>query len=140
MITEAQRHAMMNIGLPLPLINDILKQIGSTEAFIELAPKIAQTGAQEGYAGFTFFEETIPFAKKHREEIMDIANEEAKLSGTSAFALKGIHGHVTNGISKTDLAGAIYLPSHPRKEHAYNALALYILERAAYKYCQALNQ
>ena len=125
-------------NIPESLVRAVVRQVGGWASFQESAQDIARYGADTGVGGFTYYAETVPFAKRHRAEMMAMAEETARDCygrGANAFTLIAGFNCLSRRIPSGDVARAIYDRNDVNATDVYNALAWYALEETARAYC-----
>lgn len=120
--------------IPEKLIRGVVRQIGGWESFTNYARDVYDHGAAGGFTGFTYYADTVPFAWRHRDEIMDLAKELSDDIGESMF--KMIAGFVTFSWQYTEgeIAEAIYNRKSENRDTILNALAWFALEEVCRSY------
>ena len=120
------------------LTGAVIRQFGGWEDFKEKAPDVANHGINGGFCGFTYYDETIAFAKKHKkliiENIMQFADEFGE-SFTKVIA--GFNCLKNTGIAENDVMLALMSPRSCDDfvlQQVYNALAWYAGETVAHEY------
>ena len=111
----------------------VVRQFGGLAAFLESAPDIARHGAGGGWPGFTYYSDTVPFARRHRADILDSLSDLAEdCYGRGANAYTVLAGvDCLAGMAAEDIAAALYQRGHDDAGTVYNALAWYALEEVA---------
>lgn len=110
-----------------PLAGIVLRQLGGGKDAVQSAIEAGRHGTDAGWPGFTWYSDTVPFAKRNKRAILECAAELAGEMGTDTVALvkgfqclKGVEGveAVLLGTSRdADSTTAVY-----------NALAWFALE------------
>ena len=123
-------------NIPESLVRAVVRQMGGWESFKESAPDITRHGIDGGYHGFIYYSETIPFAKRNRKAILQMATEQADDLGMGLVEMvKGFN--CLKGATETEivegLAGATDETQVP------NALAWYAGEEVSRAYCDAFD-
>ena len=120
------------------LASAVIRQFGGWEDFREKAHDVANHGIDGGFCGFTYYDETIAFAKKHKkliiENIMQFADEFGE-SFTKVIA--GFNCLKNTGIAENDVMLALMSPRSCDDfvlQQVYNALAWYVGETVAREY------
>ena len=125
-------------NIPENLVRAVARQCGGWASFQEDAHDVARQGADTGVHGFTYYSDTVPFAKRHRAAILAMAGDMARecygrdadcftlIAGFNCF-----RGRLTGG----DVARAIYGRNDDNATDAYNAMAWFALEETARAYC-----
>lgn len=118
--------------IPPRLIRAVVNKVGGWAEFKEKAADIANHGAAGGVGGFIYYAETVPFTKKHKKQIMELARQDAESLGVSLFDM--IAGFNGLGIGAAEVAEAIYSAKAEDRIDVFNILAWYALESVAQAY------
>jgi hypothetical protein len=146
--TPTQTDFIKQSSIPAPLIRAVIKQLGGWESFQEKAPDITSYGMAGGIGGFIYYyPDTVPFSKKHKKHILELAEQQARDYGEAdAFAM--IAGF--NCLKGLDLSpgriATLALGREPKDDDGsadytqiHNALAWYAGEEVARSYCDYLE-
>lgn len=122
-------------SIPAKLIRSTVKQFGGWEYFTESANDIASHGAQSGWSGFTYYADTVPFAKRNKKEIIayskemmqDIGEYESLPEFFASF-------NCLKDYSVDEISEALYHHLSENLTALYNALAWFALEEVARAY------
>lgn len=116
--------------------NAVINQIGGWTEFKRQASDISNYGADCGVGGFSYYNDTVKFAKKNLTTIIEYAESMANDIGEGdAFAM--IAGfNCLNDLTPGNVARGIYAPDDDNKTQVLNALAWFALEEAARAYCE----
>jgi len=140
MTTTTQKPSLANLieytNIPESLVRAVVRQMGGWESFKESAPDITRHGIDGGFHGFLYYSETIPFAKRNRKAILEMATQQADDFGAGLVEMiKGFN--CLKGATETEivegLAGATDETLVP------NGLAWYAGEEVARAYCDAFD-
>ena len=83
-----QKQVIENFPGSPRLARAVIKQLGGWESFRESAPDIAKHGISGGYGGMIYYSENVPFAEKHKADILELARYWAdQLGDKSAYDL-----------------------------------------------------
>lgn len=94
-------------------------------------PDIARHGADGGFAGFTYYSDTVAFAKRCRTHIMArLAEDAPDLGYDGVISMLGSFVCL-KGVSHDDIADGLYNPNSEHRTTIYNALAWYAAEEIA---------
>jgi hypothetical protein len=136
MITTTKKPSLVNLiystNIPESLVRAVVRQMGGWESFKESAPDITRHGIDGGFHGFLYYSETVPFAKRNRKAILEMATQQADDLGMGLVEMvKGFN--CLKGATETEivegLAGATDETQVP------NGLAWYAGEEVARAYC-----
>jgi len=118
--------------LPPALVRAVVRQIGGWEAFRQSAPDVARHGINGGFHGFIYFRDTVAFAKRHKADILSVANmEDFGESGLIAF-LAGFN--CLKGETQEGIADGLYNPRSDNRTMVFNALAWFAGEEVCRAY------
>jgi len=70
-------------NLPKRLVNGVISQFGGWEQFLESYKDVIKYGISSGFGSFIYYKDTIPFARKYRNEIIQVLQKESELYGMS---------------------------------------------------------
>jgi len=76
-------------NIPTKLIRAVVRQIGGWEEFKGRAEDVTNHGASGGFAGFTYYSDTVPFAVRHKKDILSMAENMADDLGEDTFTMIG---------------------------------------------------
>jgi len=128
-------------NLPASLVRAVVRQLGGWESFTQTAPDINRHGISGGYGGFIYYKDTIPFAKRNRKAILEVAKDQANEGGLGLVEMiKGFNclknlQHVTEDEIIHALAGQVGECSY----QVPNALAWYAGEEVCRSYGDLLE-
>lgn len=120
--------------LSASLIRAVVRQVGGWDSFKESAEDIASHGADAGFSGFIYHTDTLKFTKRHKQELLCMANVQAQEIGeSSGFTL--IAGfNCLRSYSADEVFDALVNPRSDSRTDVFNALAWYALEEVAQSY------
>jgi hypothetical protein len=126
-------------NLSAHLVRAVVRQVGGWESFKESASDIANHGADAGWVGFTYYSDTIKFTKRHKQELLCMANVQAQeLGESSGFTL--IAGfQCLKSYSADEVFDALINPRSDARTAVFNALAWYALEEVARSYVDCVE-
>lgn len=123
--------------IPAKLVRSVVRQIGDKGSLED----VANHGADAGYYGFTYYSDTVPFFKRNRKEIVELAERMASYFGQNVADM--VAGFNCLAGSKGDKSE--YMPSVCRCLYGgklkdddtivANALAWFALEEVARAFC-----
>ena len=121
------------------LIRAVVRQIGGWESFKESAQDVAENGADAGFSGFIYYNETVPLAKRHKKAILTYAKQLTREIGEgNEFDM--IAGFNCLKMEAGEVAEAIYNPRSEERTQVFNALAWFALEEVARAYVDFVEQ
>lgn len=119
------------------LIRAVIHQFGGWKDFQESAEDIARHGANAGWCGFTYYNDTVPFAERNKTLILAMVKEQANDFGSNLYNM--IAGFNCLNLESWEVAEALHEKSSPERTSVYNALAWYALEEVAREYDRIIN-
>jgi len=125
-------------NIPESLIRAVVRQCGGWQSFKEDAQDVARHGADTGVHGFTYYSDTVHFARKNRVAIMAMAEDMARdCYGRDANCFTLIAGFncFRGRLSSGEVARAIYGRNDDNATDVYNAMAWFALEETARAFC-----
>jgi len=134
-------------NIPAPLIRAVINQLGGFDSFKESAPDIANHGIDGGFGGFIYHCDTVPFTKKHKQHIIDLAEAQAAECdyGDLYTMINGFNCLKGMDFTPARIAALIH-GREPRDDDGqadyttlYNALAWYAGEEVSRAWCDYLE-
>ena len=124
-------------NIPESLVRAVVRQMGGWESFKQSAPNITRHGISGGYHGFIYYSDTIPFAKRNRKAILEMATEQARQFGEGLVEMiKGFR--CLDGATETEIVEG--LAGNTDQTQVPNALAWYAGEVVARAYCEMTEE
>ena len=128
------RSFLQNTNLPTPLVESVIKQMGSWDSFKESAQGIARHGADAGWNGFIYYDQTVTFAKQNLDGIMQVACDLANELGMDVTDMIASFGCLRgDSITSNDVAACL-VSDTDNTVQVMNALAWFALEEVAHSY------
>lgn len=128
------RAMIANSNIAASLIRSTIKQFGGWKEFAHMADDVAANGADAGWSGFTYYTDTVPFAKRNKKAIIAMAENMAQELGESGAVECIANFQCLKNYSQVEVAEGLYNPRSDAKTDIYNALAWYALEEVARLY------
>ena len=128
-------------NIPESLVRAVVRQAGGWKSFCESAPDICKGGIDGGFHGFIYTQETEAFARRNREEIQKLAQDQAEEFGTSVTEMIQGFGCFRHAAKPTDSEIGIAL--YAGKDDGagvLNALAWYAGEEVSRAYCDMTGE
>jgi hypothetical protein len=121
------------------LIRAVVRQVGGWDSFREMASDVANHGAGSGFSGFTYYSDTVSFAKRNKSAILDYAKSMAQDIGEpGAYSLiAGFTCLKDLSLGADGIAEAINMRGHEDETQVFNALAWFALEEVSRAYVDA---
>jgi len=120
------------------LVRAVVSQIGSWEYFQDTAPDIANHGIDGGYAGFTYYVDTLAFARKHRAKIAKLAEGQAEEYGMGVLEMIQGFGCLGKDYSLGEIGKCLY--GRGDDTQILNGLAWYAGEEVCRVYNDLIEQ
>lgn len=125
--------------LSASLIRAVVRQIGGWQEFKERAQDVNNHGAAGGFAGLTYYSDTVAFTKRNKDLILDLCKQCADDFGNSGIIdLIASFGGM-KGETQEDIADGLYNPRSDNRTMVYNILAWFALEEVARSYCDLME-
>ncbi len=126
-------------NIPAKLIRSVIRQIGGWQEFKDTAIDICTWGAAGGFGGFTYYVDTVSFAKRNKADIETMLKDFADSVGEPFVdCLTGFN--CLKGEDTCDILDGYYNPRSDNQQMVYNALAWYALEEVCRAYCEACEE
>lgn len=129
---KTQKQFIEQTNIPAKLVRAVVRQIGGWEEFKECANDVTNHGANGGFSGFVYYNETVPFFKRNKKEIIELVRSMAEELGENSMSL--VAGFNCLKTDAETVADAIYNPRTEDPENVRNALAWFALEEVARSY------
>lgn len=81
-----------------PLINAVIRQLGGTDSLED----IRNHGVQGGFSGFIYYSDTVPFAHRHRSQIVKLLEQQADDLGEDVVEMVSNFGYFRNNKMDAD--------------------------------------
>ena len=126
-------------GISATLARAIIRRLGGWREFQERARDVTTCGAAGGFAGFIYYSETEPFARRHCADILRMAESMREDFGEPDTLAQFIAGFNCLDIpaARVELALMNCNPDPLEIKLTYNALAWFALEELARAYVDA---
>lgn len=134
---KTRKQVIENSSIPAKLVNAVLRQIGGTESL----PDVMRGGADAGFCGFTYYSDTVPFYKRNRPEILELARQMADDLGEELIAMIAGFNCLKQNEPKfrrelnDEIGRALYGKIGDNETTVANALAWFALEEVARAFC-----
>ena len=115
------------------LIRAVVRQSGGWDSFKEMAEDITNHGVGGGFHGWIYHADTVPFAKRNKAAIMELAWQMADDLGEPIYRMIG--GFNCLKMADGEVAEAIHNPRSDDRTQVFNALAWFAVEEVARSYC-----
>lgn len=120
------------------LIRAVVKQSGGWSEFKERANDITNHGVDAGVSGWIYYSETVPFWRKNRKLIIELANSVANdVSEQALYTVQHFNCLCNHGepiYSADEIGQALYRHHTDEFTSVHNALAWFALEEVARSY------
>lgn len=137
-----QNYFIKNCHVPEPLTEEVINQVGDWEDFETIAPDVVNHGADSGFHGFTYYNETVTFAENNLKRILQYCRDLAEDIGLDgAYSIIAGFNCLNNDYAVDEVADIIN--GHYEDEHdkamVFNALAWFALEEVCRSYVDILE-
>lgn len=122
------------------LIRSTVRQIGDWSAFKNYAQDVTNHGAQGGFCGFTYYNDTVKFTKRNKAEILDFCKQLASDIGESGTIEFISNFNCMKNYSQEEIADGLYNPRSDNQTTVYNVLAWFTLEEVCRSYCDIVDR
>jgi hypothetical protein len=129
-------------NIPARLIRAVVRQHGGDwDYFCEHASDVSRYGADSGWPGFTYYSDTMPFFRRNRQSILEMAEQMADDVGyPGMLAMIASFGCLKDcKFSQDEIAKALYTSKGEHTDGIQNAMAWFALEEVARSYCDCLE-
>lgn len=134
--------------LPEGLIRAVVRQSGGWSEWDQTARDVTRGGADGGFHGFIYYTDTVPFARRNRDAILEMAKQQAEDMGAGDEFQMIVGFNCLKGQEWTpgEVARTLY-DTRQRARRSdndvrgllWNALAWYALEEVARSYCDLIG-
>jgi hypothetical protein len=127
-------------SIPARLVRAVVRQMGGWDYFSERAEDI-QRAADAGWTGFTWYHDTVAFYRRHRDAILELAEQMADDVGGHGMLsmISGFNCLIDCKFSDTEIAKALYTSKGDHVDAIQNAMAWFALEEVARSYCDCVE-
>lgn len=122
--------------VPAALVRAVIRQTGK-----ENLPDICNHGADGGFSGFTYYSDTVPFYRRNRGEILELAKQQADDFGQGVMEMIAGFRCLRQQESEhkrallDEIGRALYGRVTEEETQVANALAWYAAEEVARAFC-----
>jgi hypothetical protein len=127
-------------SIPASLIRAVSRQMGSWEYFTESAEDIQNHGADGGWNGFIWYDDTKKLYRRNRKAILQLAEQMADDLGEDLLSMVASFNCLKcYKLTQNEVAQALYLSKGEWVDSVQNAMAWFALEETARSYCDAIE-
>lgn len=140
--TRTLARLIESTDIPPALVRAVVRQVGGWKSFVKSAPDIAKHGIDGGFQGFIYYTDTELFASRNRNEIAQMASNQASEFGVGVFDRIRSFGCFRHATPPSDeaIGSALYAGKDvPGEVNMLNFLAWYAGEEVARAYCDAFD-
>lgn len=113
------------------LLRSVVRQFGGFEYFKQYANDVSNYGAAGGFSGFTYYSDTVPFAKRNKALIIELAKElDSQLEFVGLLAFLNSFNCLKD-CTQDSIAMALYTGKGDDVIQVFNGLAWFALEEVA---------
>ncbi len=120
-------------AIPASLVRSVVRQLGDKESFRD----IVRGGIDGGFHGFIYYSETVPFFKRNRADILELARDRASDFGTDVVSMVAGFRCLTDDTETRESIARCLFGGRLTEADAEvaNALAWYAGEEVARAFC-----
>lgn len=126
-------------SIPSSLIRSVIRQFGGWESFKELAEDVYNYGVAGGYYGFTYYKDTVAFAKRNKENILLLCKDMANDTGEGGIISFLSNFSFLKDYSQEEIADGLFNPKSDERTTIYNSLAWFAAEEVCRAYCEVME-
>jgi hypothetical protein len=127
-------------NIPASLIRAVSRQLGGWEYFTDSAEDIRNHGADGGWNGFIWYDDTKKFYRRNRKAILQLAEQLADDIGEDLLSMVASFNCLKcYKLTQNEVAQALYLSKGEWVDSVQNAMAWFALEETARSYCDAIE-
>lgn len=123
-------------NIPESLTRAVVRQSGGWSDFKEMAEDVANHGASAGFGGWTYYSETVKFAKSNRSSIAELAGIYAEDFGVGTLEMIQGFNCIGKDYSLEEIGKCLY--GRGEETAILNGLAWFALEEVARVYSDAV--
>lgn len=113
------------------LIRAVIRQFGDWDYFKQSASDVTSYGASGGFSGFIYYSDTVPFAKRNKKLIIELATElDSQIESVGLLAFLASFNCLKD-CSQDSIAKALYTGKGEDVTQVFNALAWFALEEVS---------
>jgi hypothetical protein len=116
-------------GVPESLVRSVIRQSGGWSFFKEMAPDVANYGASAGFNGWTWYFDTVKFAKSNRQSIAQLCANYADDIETGILEMIQGFGCIGKDYSLDEIGQCLY--GSGQEVTILNGLAWFALEEVS---------
>ena len=129
-----------NSHISASLIRAVSRQIGGWEYLTQSAQDIQNHGADGGWHGFTWYDDTKKFYRRNRKAILELAEQLTDDLGEDLLSMVASFNCLkSDKLTQNEVAQALYLSKGDMVDQVQNAMAWFALEEVARSYCDCLE-
>ncbi len=127
-------------NIPASLIRAVSRQMGSWEYFTESAEDIQNHGADGGWNGFIWYDDTKKLYRRNRKAILQLAEQMADGLGEDLLSMVASFNCLKcYKLTQNEVAQALYMSKGEWVDSVQNAITWFALEETARSYCDAIE-
>jgi hypothetical protein len=129
-----QKQLIESSNIDASLIRAVVRQLGGWDEFTEHAQDVCNHGMTGGFVGFTYYTDTVAFAKRNKAAILDLCKQMSDDFGQSGTIEFIASFNCLKGTSQEEVADGLYNPKSDDRTTIYNALAWFAGEEVCRAY------
>lgn len=122
------------------LIRAVIRQSGGWDNFKEMSKNVTLHGANAGFYGFTYYDDTVSFAERNKTEIVTLLKQSAEMLGECSYLDVLSTFNCFKGYTKEEILEGFFDKQSDSYHVVYNALAWFALEEVSNAYVQAIDE
>lgn len=141
MKTPTIKQIAAHIGAQESLVRAIVRQIGGKESFENYAQDVTRHGASGGFAGFTYYTDTLAFYAKNQKVIVELCKNLADDIGEgNTLELVSRFNCLQGDSTQEEVGQTLYGTKRQHDTTVANALAWFALEEVCRAYWDLIEQ
>lgn len=114
-----------NSSINPTLIRAVVKQFGGIESFNEQYNDVNNHGINGGFTGFIYYKDSVPFGKKHKKAILELAKDQCHEIYGNTDLVKFFAGFNCLDLTVDEISDFLLFNDKENETEIYNALAWY---------------
>lgn len=119
------KQLIKNSSINPSLIRAVVKQFGGIKSFNQLYSDVNNHGINGGFSGFIYYSDTVPFAKKHKKAILELAKYQCWEIYDNTNLIEFFHTFDCIDLTRDEITDFLLFNDKENEDTIYNALAWY---------------
>lgn len=133
------KNLINNSNINPTLIRAVVKQFGGIESFNYYYQDVNNHGISGGFSGFIYYSDTVPFGKKHKKTILELAKDQCREIYGNTDLVRFFAGFNCISLSKDEISDFLLFNDKENETQMYNAFAWYAAEEVC-RIAEYINQ